>query len=128
ILQVIQPEAAFQTPLFPGKYTTAALESFKRPLKIAFTTNSPVGTPVSGAAKEAVNKVVKWLEAEGHHVEEKENDIDGIQLMRNYFLMNSGEMSALIQNLEQSIGREITATDVEIETWILNKAGKHVSA
>src|SRR5690625_2786842 len=46
-MQTIQPEAAFQTPLFSAPYEQAMTESFTRPLKIAFTTESPVGTPVS---------------------------------------------------------------------------------
>lgn len=128
LLQVIQPEAAFQTPLYSGKYTDAAYEAFDRPLKIAYTTQSPVGTPVSREAKYAVEKTVKWLEEQGHHVEEKENDVDGMQLMRDYFLMNSGEMSGLVQQLERGFGRALTADDMEIETWVLNQAGKSVTA
>lgn len=127
-LQVIQPEAAFQTPLFPGTYTEAAHEPFQKPLKIAYTTKSPVDTPVSKAAVDAVKKMVQWIESEGHEVEEQDTDVEGIELMRNYFLMNSGEISSLIQNLEHGMGREITPDDVEIETWLLNQAGKHVTA
>lgn len=128
VQQVVQAEAAFQTPLFPGRYKDALGKSFKRRLKVAFTTNSPVGTPVSNEAKQAVEKVVKWLEAEGHSVEEKEANIDGVQLMKNYYLMNSGEIAAVVQQIEKTIGRSITANDVEIETWMLNEAGKSVSA
>lgn len=128
LLQVIQPEAAFQTPLFAGSYKEAANEAFDRPLKIAFTTRSPVGTPVSSEAKLAVEKTVKWLEEQGHQIEEKENDVDGIQLMRDYFLMNSGEISGLVQQLERGFGRKLTADDMEIETWLLNQAGKSVTA
>lgn len=128
-LQVIQPEAAFQTPLYKGKYREIRSELFKRPLRIAFTTKSPVNTPVSEDAKRAVEKTVNWLEEEGHQVvEEDDNGVDGIQLMRNYFLMNSGEATAFINQMEQNIGRKITPNDVEIETWILKEAGKHVSA
>lgn len=127
-LQVIQPEAAFQTPLFRGSYKEAADHSFERPLHIAFTTKSPVGTPVSEEAKLAVESTVKWLEEQGHHVEEKENGVDGIQLMRDYFLMNSGEISGLVQQLERGFGRKLTADDMEIETWLLNQAGKTVTA
>src|SRR5699024_2534225 len=57
-----------------------------------------------------------------------ENGVDGIQLMRNYFLMNSGEVSMVIAQMEQAMGRVITADDVEIEPWALNVAGKSVSA
>ncbi|QUW20499.1 amidase [Sporosarcina sp. Marseille-Q4063] len=128
VLQVIQPEAAFQAPLFSGSYQNAMMEPFNKPLKIAFTTKSPVGTPVSEEARLAVEKTVKWLEKDGHIVEERDNGVDGIQLMRDYYLMNSGEIAALIQKLERAVGRPITADDVEIETWMLNEAGKSVSA
>ena len=128
LLQVVQPEAAFQTPLFPGSYHQTMLEDLSRPLRIAYTTKSPVGTPVSADAKLAVENTVKWLEAQGHDVEEKDNGVDGIQLMRDYFMMNSGEMSLTVQELEKAIGRAITADDVEIETWVLREAGKSLSA
>lgn len=128
ILQVIQPEAAFHTPLFPNNYKEEMQNEFGKPLKIAYTTQSPVDTPVSGDAKSAVEKTVKWLEKEGHSVEEVDNGVDGVQLMRDYFLMNSGEIASLVQQLEKGMGRAITADDVEVETWLLNEAGKYVSA
>ena len=127
-LQVVQEEAAFQTPLFPGAYEEAMKKPFHRKLKIGFTTVSPVGTPVSEDAKTAVHQIVRWLEEQGHDVEEAENQIDGKQLMRNYFLMNSGEISALTQQIEGMLGRALTADDVEIETWLLHRAGQQVSA
>lgn len=127
-LQVIEPAAAFQVPLYPDDYVETLQHSFDKPLKIGFTTQSPVDTPVSEEAKLAVEKTVKWLEKQGHIVEETENGVDGKQLMRNYFLMNSGEISTLFHQLQQAFGRAITAEDVEIETWMLNEAGKSVSA
>lgn len=127
-LQVVQSEAAFQTPLFAGSYRTASKLSFGKPLRVAFSTASPVGTPVSSDARLAVEKTVKWLEDAGHHVEERDNGIDGLQLIKDYYLMNSGEMASLIQRLSRSLGREIKAEDVEIETWMLSEAGKSVSA
>ncbi len=128
VLQVIQPAAAFQVPLFEDKYTNVLENDFKKPLKIAFTTKSPVGTPVSEDAKLAVEKTVKWLEKEGHIVEEKDNGVDGLQLIKDYYLMNSGEIASLMQKLERSFGRTLTAADVEIETLMLNEAGKSLSA
>lgn len=128
LLQIVQPEAAFHTPLFEGRYQQAITESFSSPLRIAFTTESPVGTPVSDEAKEAVRKTVKWLEEQGHFVEEKANDVDGIELMRNYYLMNSGEIASLATQLEKATGRTLKPEDVEIETWLLNEAGKSVTA
>ncbi|WP_217587829.1 amidase [Lentibacillus saliphilus] len=128
VMQVVEPAAAFQVPLYEGSYANDMTESFARPLKIAYTTASPVGTPVSDDAVRAVEKTVKWLEREGHIVEEQDNGVDGMQLMRNYFLMNSGEVATVVASMEEKLGRKLTADDMEIETWILNEAGKSVSA
>ncbi|WP_010529587.1 amidase family protein [Lentibacillus jeotgali] len=128
ILQVVQPEAAFQTPAFPGSYKTDMAVPFKGQLRIAYTTESPVGTPVSDDAREAVVKTVCWLEKSGHIVEEQDHDVDGVRIMQDYYLMNSGEISAVTARLERLLERELTPEDVEIETWLLHKAGKSVSA
>ncbi|MFL0374878.1 amidase [Paenibacillus amylolyticus] len=127
-LQVIQPEAAFHAPLFPGSYLADISYPHQRKLKIAYTTDSPVGTPVSGEAKEAVYKLVHWLEDQGHHVEEKLSPVNGVRLMENYYMMNSGEMAAMISSMERSMGRALTSDDMEIESWVLAEAGKKVSA
>lgn len=128
LLQTVQPAAAFHTPLFPGKYREEMDKEFSRPLRIAFSVESPVGTPISEDARQAVIKTAKWLEQQGHRVEEKDNGIDGIGLMRDYYLMNSGEMALLVRNLEKGAGRELTADDMEIESWLLSQAGLKVSA
>ena len=127
-LQVVQEAAAFQTPLFPYSYEVEMEKDFEKKLNIAYTTESPVGTPVSNDAKEAVLKVVKWLEEQGHYVTEKDNGIDGKQMMKNYYLMNSGEVSATIASIEKQMNKQITEEDLEIEAWLLNVAGKSVSA
>ncbi|MEC0125288.1 amidase [Paenibacillus pabuli] len=127
-LQVIQAEAAFHTPLFPGSYLADMNYPHQRKLKIAYTTDSPVGTPVSEEAKEAVYKLIRWLEKQGHHVEEMLSPVNGVKLMENYYMMNSGEMAAMISSMERSMGRALTANDMEIESWVLAEAGKKVSA
>src|SRR5699024_12568886 len=73
-------------------------------------------------------KIVKWLDKNGHIVEEKDHDIDGIRLMKDYYLMNSGEVSMVMQQLERTMGRTITRDDVEIETYLLHVEGQSVSA
>ncbi|MFC4713599.1 amidase family protein [Planococcus dechangensis] len=128
VLQVVQPEAAFQAPLFPGKYTEQLNQDLAVPLTIAFSVESPVGTVVSEEAKQAVWKTVRWLEGQGHRIEEVTPDIDGVQLMREYYLMNSGEMALLQKNLEKTLGRRLSEDDMEIESWLLASAGKRVSA
>lgn len=127
-LQTFQPEAAFHAPIFPGKYLSIMKEESKKPLRIAYTTESPVGTPVSKHAKNAVRKVVEWLESEGHIVEERTNGVDGVKLMKDYYVMNSGEMTTTVKAMETAFGRELTSDDMELEGWLLNVAGKSISA
>ncbi|WP_413378870.1 amidase [Paenibacillus taichungensis] len=127
-LQVIQPEAAFHAPLFPGSYLSDMHYPHQRKLRVAYTTASPVGTPVSDEAIEAVYKMVRWLEEQGHEVEEKLSPVNGVKLMENYYMMNSGEMAAMISSMERSMGRALTSDDMEIESWVLAEAGKKVSA
>src|SRR5699024_1606200 len=117
-----------QTPLFPGNYQERMKKDFNCPLKITYTTKSHVGTSVSEYAQQAVEKIVKWLDKNGHIVEEKDHDIDGIRLMKDYYFMNSGEVSMVMQQLERTMGRTITREDVEIETYLLHVAGQSVSA
>ncbi|MDO3410073.1 amidase [Saccharibacillus sp. CPCC 101409] len=128
LLQILQPEAAFQTPLYPGVYARDMRTPHERPLRIAFTTASPVGTPVSGDAAAAVMKTVRWLEDRGHEVEEKLSPVNGVRLMENYYTMNAGEVSAMFITLEQMLGRPIRPDEVDIITWVFAEAGKNVSA
>ncbi|GIP64533.1 amidase [Virgibacillus pantothenticus] len=128
VLQTTQPEAAFQAPLYLESYLETMYQTPHEQLRIAYSVTSPVGTPVSNDAKEAVLKTVRWLERQGCFVEERDPDIDGKELMRNYYLMNSGEIATLMMQLEKMIGRKVTSEDVEIETWLLHCAGQTVSA
>ncbi|QDI92096.1 hypothetical protein EPH95_13640 [Salicibibacter halophilus] len=127
-LQVLQPEAAFHWPRYEGVYAEDMYKPFAKPLRIAFSNKSPVGTEVAKDANGALQKVLMFMEAEGHEVEEVDNGIDGAALMEQYYLMNSGEMSALRMSIEESLGRSLTPDDIEIETWVLSEAGRSVSA
>lgn len=128
LLQVLQPEAAFQTPLYPGVYAQDMLTAHSRPLRIAFTTSSPVGSSVGEDAVQAVLKTVRWLESQGHEVEEKLSPVNGVRLMENYYTMNAGEVSAMFITLERMLGRSIRPDEVDIITWVFAEAGKNVSA
>ena len=128
VLQTIQPDAAFQVPLFKGSYLKELSKPMNKRIKIAYSTKSPVGTPVSEEVVKAVHETVKWLEQQGFTVEERDNGVDGIRLMENYYIMNSGEMAADILSIEEAIGRPVTVNDIEIVTWVLRTAGQNVSA
>ena len=53
-------------------------------LRVAFSTRSPLGTPVDPAAIAAVEKTARSLEELGHHVEPAEPEIDGLALARDF--------------------------------------------
>ncbi len=127
-LQCWQPSAAFHVPLYKSGYEASLKKETKKRYRIGFTTESPVDTPVSEEAVHAVVKTVKYLEEEGHIVEEVTSPVEGKELMYNYYMMNSGEMAALFRQLEQQLGRSITRDDVELEAWLLAQAGEQVSA
>ncbi|WP_017473273.1 amidase [Amphibacillus jilinensis] len=128
LLQTVQPEAAFQTPLYPGRYHDIVEKPYDQKYRIAYTTASPVRTTVSDDAKQAVHRMVNWLEEQGHLVEEMEAPVNGIDLMKQYYVMNSGEINRVIEQLERQSGRLLTPDDVDIFTWVLHVAGKNISA
>ncbi|AZZ60452.1 amidase [Oenococcus sp. UCMA 16435] len=126
-LQVVQPAAAFTTPLYePGFF--ANMDKLGRNLTIAYTTKSPVGTEVSDEAKTAVDDAVDFLRSEGFHVEERENPLDGKEIMRLYYLMNAGETAAMFADIEKGIGRPTNIQDMELMSWVIYQAGKLVKA
>lgn len=127
-MQIIQPAAAFQVPLHKEGYLNSLSTSAKKPFKIAFSLSSPIGQAVSTESKNAVLNAVKWLEQHGFEVEEDSPGIDGVDLMRSYYVMNSGETAAMLSSLEKSIGKSITQGDVELLTWVLFQAGKSLGA
>lgn len=127
-LQILEPYAAFNVPLFNDGYLNMLQNNYKRKLSIAYTTKSPVGTFVSEDAKLAVEKTIKWLEQEGHLVEEVDNDVDGFNLINSYFTMNGVETVSMFSHIEKNMNYEIKRDDVEIMTWAIYTMGKSVNA
>lgn len=126
-VQTFQKEAAFPFPKVPEKDFEVLKQAMPK-RKIAFSTLSPAGTKVSAAAQAAVMNTVRLLEKDGHEVTEIIPEIDGAELMRQYYIMNSGEMAAVAAQLEIALQRNITDKDLELESWMLFQAGTHVSA
>ncbi|GAA0488189.1 amidase family protein [Salinibacillus aidingensis] len=123
-LRVYEKAGAFHAPPFDGSYLdiVQALES--RPLKIAYSTQSPIGTEVEQDCIEAVEKTARLLEDMGHIVEEKEPGVNGRALAKSYFTMYFGEVSATLHDLQDVLGRKAKPSDVEPETWLLGMLGK----
>lgn len=73
-------------------------------LKIAFTTRSPIGTEVHPEAVQAARDAAKLLESLGHHVEEAEPAIDGMQLAQDFITMWFANCAATVDLVKQQTG------------------------
>lgn len=126
-LQTVQQAAVFQTPLYrPG--FAAALTTPLPKAAIGYTTKSPVGTPVSPEAQQAVMETVKFLRQQGFKVQKMYDPVDGINLMRSYYLMNGAETAAMFQSIQQTMSRPLSRNDMELYTWALWQMGKNIGA
>jgi len=97
-------------------------------LRIAFSTRSPMGTPVHPEYVKAVLETAILLHRLGHAVEEAQPDLDGMALARSFFELYYGEVAADLEDLELVLGRKATTQDVETTTWTLGLLGRAASA
>ncbi len=125
-LQTYQPEAPFSTPVNLQGFA-AQLWDQPAHLRIAYSTKSPVGTPVSKAAVQAVEDAVAFLREQGYEVVEKSNPLDGVALMRSYYMMNGAETAAMFDSVNQALGRSVGPDDMERLTWLIYQAGLGVT-
>ncbi|WP_057737729.1 amidase [Liquorilactobacillus uvarum] len=127
-LQIVQPAAPFQTPLIKPGFLVKAEQPFKQKLRVAYSIESPVGSEVSNDAKTAVLEAVDFLNSQGIQTEEIKNPLNGSELMRSYYIVNSGETASMFEKIEQQINRRVTAADMELTTWVIYQAGLLLSA
>jgi amidase len=97
-------------------------------LKIAFNTESPIGTGTHEYCKQAVYETVKLLENLGHKVEEAKPAFDGIALANSYFALYCGENAADIKLAESVLKKKLGKKYFEITTWFLGELGYKYSA
>ncbi|WP_409291271.1 amidase family protein [Peribacillus sp. SCS-37] len=128
LLKGYEKGAAFHAPPFDSSYLESTYKGLNRPMKIAFSVRSPIGTPVHPECRDAVLKAAKFLEEQGHMVEEKEAPVDGNKIAKSYITMYFGEVAASLSGMEQVLGRKVKAADVEPATWLLGLLGKVTSA
>lgn len=127
-LQTYQPAAPFQTPIFkPGFSNVFDLLPSKK-LTVAYSLASPVGTPVSQTAIDAVLNAVTFLQAHNIEAVEINNPLNGVKLMESYYIVNGGETAAMFANIEHSLGRPMTINDMELTSWAIYQAGIPLTA
>lgn len=124
-LRTSQPAAPYQAPQVEWTHQKA---SQQKHVKIAFSTQSPVGRHVSETAIQAVRKAADFLTEQGHQVEEVDYPIDGQQMMQSYYAMNGGETAAMFADIEQARGQVVGIDEVELMTWGVYQYGRKLSA
>ncbi|AQP54555.1 hypothetical protein CBF34_01225 [Vagococcus penaei] len=111
----------------PEATVSAITNSTIKNQKIAYTLKSPVGTPVSSDAKQAVLEAVTFLKAEGFDVQEVDWPIDGIELMKNYYVIGAGAAGIANFQLQQIEKRSLEITDVDLLTWALYQTNQLIT-
>ena len=69
-------------------------------MRIAYSTQSPIGTAVSQDAIQAIQTTVQLLEALGHEVVEERPAIDGMQLAKDFITTWFSQFAYLIAEIE----------------------------
>ena len=124
-MQTCQMESPFIIP----KLSKVSLEEPVKPLKIAFSTLSPIGGKVSESAIAATKKAARKLESLGHYVHEiSDQPLNGIEAMQSYYIMNSVETAAMFDSIEAGLGRKMTLEDMELMTWAIFQSGQKIPA
>jgi amidase len=121
--------AEMSAPFAIGAPARPYAEEILRPpgvLRIGFSTQSPLGTPVHAQCIEAVERTVRLLETLGHRVEPAQPAVDGHALARSFITMYFGQSAASIAQARRLTGAG--EREFELETRILALLGRTVSA
>ncbi|MFT8385706.1 MAG: amidase family protein [Lentilactobacillus hilgardii] len=93
-------------------------------MTIAYSTKSPVGTPVSSGAIQAVNNAVSFLKSQGFNMVEVDPPVDGVKLMQAYYLRATSSGSTASFIIKQKTKQDMTFDQVSPMTWALYQASK----
>lgn len=94
-------------------------------LRIAFSTRSPIDTPVHPEAVAALRNTATLLSSQGHDVVEEEPVYDGAELARCFIHLYYGQVAASIAQA-RSLGAH--TSDFEMQTQILGVLGRAMNA
>ncbi len=97
-------------------------------LKIAFSTQSPIGTAVHPECVRSVEEAARLLESLGHHLEETRPDIDGQGLAKSYLAMYFGFVAAHLEEIGTLLKHKVRSDEVETLTWTLGLLGRTFSS
>jgi amidase len=98
-------------------------------LRIAFTTESPTGTPVHEDCKKAVREAAELCSKLGHEVSEAAPVVDAAMLNQAFVtVFTAGGGAFMMQGFAMLTGRTPTPDQFEPLTWAVAEMGKQQSA
>lgn len=112
----------------PEQSYSQIIKQAPKPLTIAYTLESPIGTPVDEEAKRAVVETLAMLENLGHRVEEAQPAVDGEVLAQCYLMVYFGHVAAMYKDLVAQVGKKQAKAYTELDTQVLAMLGQTVSA
>jgi amidase len=96
-------------------------------LRIAFHTDSPIGSEVDPGCREAVEEAIPLLEQLGHEIVEATPPIDGLAVARCYTALCAGHVAADLRLIARRFGPAV-ARQVEASTRITGIVGESTPA
>ncbi|MGW4248936.1 amidase [Nocardia sp. NPDC004722] len=125
ILSPPDPGAPYHVPR-PDRPFRDAVTAPPRRLRIGFTSESPLGTPVDAEAVNAVTDVAGLLAELGHTVEPADPGIDGRQLALDFMAVWTASIATRIEHACRITGS--APGDFDIDTQVLAAIGRTVGA
>lgn len=128
VLQGPEPHAPYWMPpssQLPQGGHLAALAQAPRPLRIGFSTASPLGTPVDPQAVAAVDDAVQLLRSLGHQVEPAEPAMDGQALAKDFLQAWFCMQTVFMDEVRERTGA--SGSNFETDTRIMAAVGRATS-
>lgn len=126
LLKAMQGEQ-FEAPFMIPTIKEDDLKPIDRPLRIAYTLNTPDGSTLSQDAKKMMDQVIENLKSLGHQVKEAEPNINGREAMRTYYKVNGVETAVMMEGFETSLDRPLAVDDMELMSWAIYRMGLKIS-
>ena len=124
VLSGPEPGDPFALPQ-PATPFLARMRAPLKRLRIAWSTDSPIGEPVHDEARLAVERSVELLRRLGHQVEPAKPDLDGRALAHSYLHIYFGQVAATIR---QATAQGARLRDFEPLTRLIGTLGRATSA
>lgn len=98
------------------------------PLRIGFSTRTPLDDPLDPACAEAVRETAELCESLGHVVDEAAPAFDGMVLWQNFTTLLAGGLAWAIADWERRLDKTAGEADFEPFVWAFTQRGRAVGA